>query len=84
MSGMTFFDLRLALGWLFVILGALLIVAGIRPPSVTDGKSLDININIIWGAVMIVFGTINLWLAFRYQRRRRRADERVRLGLEKG
>lgn len=80
---MTFFDLRLALGWLFVTLGGLLIIAGFRAPSTTAGTPLGVNINLIWGGVMLGFGLLSLWLAFRYARKRRRADERVRLGLEK-
>lgn len=80
---MTYFDLRLALGWLFVILGALLVLAGFRGIPSGNAISLGININLIWGAVMIPFGLLNLWFAFRYARHRRRVDERVRLGLEK-
>ncbi len=83
MSGMTFFDLRLALGWLFVIIGALLVVAGFRGLAGGDVISLGININLIWGVVLIVFGVVNLWFALRYARYRRRVDERVRLGLQK-
>jgi hypothetical protein len=82
MSGMTYFDLRLALGWLFVIIGALLVVAGLRGLPGGNVISLGININLIWGVVLIGFGVVNLWFAFRYARRRR-VDERVRLGLQK-
>ena len=28
-------------------------------------KSLDININLVWGLVMLVFGAAMLWLAMR-------------------
>jgi hypothetical protein len=75
---MTFFDLRLALGWLFVTLGVLLVIAGVRPDPTSDIKSLGLNINLIWGIVMIVFGAINLWVAARYARKRRRADDLAR------
>jgi len=60
---MTFFDLRVPLGWLFVILGGLLVVAGFRADSGTDVVSLGININLYWGPVMMAFGGVCLWLA---------------------
>lgn len=66
---MSFFDLRLPLGWLFVILGVLLEIAGLRPAPTSEGTSPGMNINLIWGAVMIVFGVLCLWLAHRHQRK---------------
>jgi hypothetical protein len=74
---MSFFDLRLPLGWLFVILGGLLVIAGLRAPMTSEGGSLGININLIWGSVLIVFGLICLWFARSYARRRR-AEEMAR------
>lgn len=66
---MNFFDLRLPLGWLFVILGVLLEIAGLRPTTTSEGTSAGININLIWGVVMIVFGALCLWLAHRQKRK---------------
>jgi uncharacterized membrane-anchored protein len=68
---MSFFDLRLPLGWLFLIIGALLLVNGFRATPATDAQSLGININLIWGVVMVAFGLICLWLARRYAKRMR-------------
>jgi len=68
---MTFFDLRLPLGALFGILGLLLIIAGLRGSPATDARSLGVNINLIWGAVMIAFALLCLWLARREARRRK-------------
>jgi len=68
---MKFFDLRIPLGWLFAILGLLLVIAGLRATPVADARSLGININLIWGGVMIVFAILCLWLARREARRRR-------------
>jgi hypothetical protein len=67
---MTFFDLRLPLGWLFVILGALVVCAGFWSPVTSEGKSLGVNIDLIWGVVMIGFGLTCLWLARSYAKRR--------------
>jgi uncharacterized membrane-anchored protein len=80
---MSFFDLRLPLGWLFVTLGGLLVVNGFRAPSNADATSLGININLVWGAVMIGFGALCLWLARRYARKRRRAEQSTRTDLKK-
>jgi membrane protein implicated in regulation of membrane protease activity len=68
---MSFFDLRLPLGWLFLTIGALLLVNGFRATPATDTQSLVININLIWGGVMVAFGLVCLWLARRYAKRMR-------------
>lgn len=70
---MGFFDLRRPLGWLFATLGLLLVVAGLRATPGTDLRSLGININLIWGVVMIAFALLCLWLARRETHRRLRA-----------
>lgn len=67
---MSFFDLRLPLGWLFATLGVLLVIAGLRATPSVDARSLGININLIWGVVMIAFALLCLWLARREARRR--------------
>jgi len=67
---MKVFDLRFPLGWLFAVLGALLVLAGLRATPSADARSLGININLIWGAVMITFAIVCVWLARREARRR--------------
>jgi hypothetical protein len=69
---MSFFDLRRPLGWLFSTLGILLVIAGLRPTP-AGARSLGININLIWGVVMIAFALLCLWLARREARRRTQA-----------
>lgn len=66
---MKIFDLRIPLGWLFALLGVLLIVAGLRAAPAADARSLGGNINLIWGAVMIAFALACLFLARRAARR---------------
>ncbi|HEY3901227.1 MAG TPA: hypothetical protein VGM54_21640 [Chthoniobacter sp.] len=66
---MSFFDLRLPLGWLFAILGILLEIAGLRPTPTSEGVRSSININLIWGAVMIAFALVCFWLAHRHKRK---------------
>ena len=74
---MHFFDLRVPLGWLFLILGGLLIVSGLKAPATSDGVSLGINIDLIWGTVLLAFAIICLWFARRHARERAVAAARV-------
>lgn len=71
---MKAFDLRVPLGWLFAVLGLLLVVAGLRATPAVDARSLGININLIWGVVMIAFALLCLGLARRAAHRR---DDKV-------
>ncbi len=53
-------DIRLPIGLLFATLGGLLAVFGLYTGFSRAGlyeRSLDININLWWGLVMLVFGT---------------------------
>ena len=67
MSGEASLDLRLPIGGLFVALGLILGIFG----AVTAGntgmyeKSGGININLLWGVVMLVTGVLFLLLARR-------------------
>jgi hypothetical protein len=54
-------DLRKPIGILFLAYGALLAVYGVARPQ----PILDVNINLIWGSVMAIFGAIMLALAWR-------------------
>ncbi len=59
-------DLRLPIGYVFTIYGIMLTIYGL----LTKGgemyaKSLGINVNIIWGIVMLVFGLLMLFFAKR-------------------
>jgi uncharacterized membrane protein HdeD (DUF308 family) len=67
---MAYFDLRLPLGWLFLIIGGLLTAAGffVSPVS-SDGYTLGLNINLFWGVPLLFFGLICLWMASRHSRK---------------
>jgi hypothetical protein len=66
---MAYFDLRLPLGWLFLIIGGLLLVAGfVVPPISSDGHPTGININVGWGVVLLFFGAICLFAAWNHAR----------------
>jgi len=57
-------DIRLPIGLLFSVLGILLLIYGLVNPSEAQ-KSLGININLEWGAVMLGFGVVMLLLGWR-------------------
>ena len=67
------FDIRLPVGYLFTILGALLALYGLM----TNGaafyqRSLGMNINLSWGLALLIFGLIMAYFAKRAQSRVRR------------
>ena len=55
------FDLRLPIGLLFVVFGVILAIDGLFAHRLV----LDINVNLWWGVVMIVFGAGMLYLGSR-------------------
>jgi len=58
-------DIRLPIGLMFVILGALLAGWGLVSDEAIYERSLGININLIWGTILIVFSVVLLWLGSR-------------------
>ncbi len=55
-------DLRKPIGWFFLALGLILAVYGLMTKGDTEmyRRSLDMNINLIWGGVLIAFGLFML------------------------
>jgi hypothetical protein len=63
-------DIRVPIGLMFSIIGAILVVFGLVPnQAIYDYHSLGINVNLGWGAVLLAFGLIMLALAKRAKRR---------------
>ncbi|MCL5287330.1 MAG: hypothetical protein M1453_04950 [Acidobacteria bacterium] len=56
-------DIRWPIGLLFALIGALLAVYGELYPD--GGRSLGLNLNLVWGAVMFLFGAGLTWGAWR-------------------
>lgn len=60
-------DIRIPIGLMFSILGVLITVFGFV--TISDGdmyqKSLGINVNIIMGILMLVFGLIMLYFSWK-------------------
>lgn len=65
-------DIRIPLGLLFMILGALLAIFGaISDPHLYE-RSLSINLNLWWGSVLVAFGVLMLVLGYVGQTRAKR------------
>lgn len=60
------FDLRLPIGIMFSTFGLILTIFGaISDKKIYEEHSLGININLIWGIVLLVFGATMLFLALK-------------------
>jgi len=64
------FDLRLPLGMLFSLFGAILVVYGLVSDPAIYVRSLGFNVNLDWGLVLLAFGLVMLWLALKARRNR--------------
>ena len=62
-----FFDLKIPLGSLLSAYGLILVLYGLFGSGDLYAKSLEININLLWGVVMLVVG--GLFLGFHFFKR---------------
>jgi hypothetical protein len=63
-------DLRIPMGLMFTIVGAILTILGLATGgNPMYAKSAGLNINLIWGIVMLVFGATMFLLGRRAQSR---------------
>ena len=60
-------DIRWPIGLMFTLIGILLVICGAVTGSNPEmyKRSLDININLYWGLLLLVFGVTMLTLAWR-------------------
>jgi len=66
-------DIRYPIGGMFVLLGAILAGFGlVSNPELYRLHSLGVNVNLIWGCVLLVFGGFMLAMAHRARRRRQK------------
>jgi hypothetical protein len=63
-------DLRLPIGLMFAIFGAMLTVYGLVSGEAIYQRSLGINVNLWWGLVLLAFGLVMLSFALRAGRKR--------------
>ena len=57
-------DLRLPIGWFFLINAGLLVISGIVDPHNVVFQGQRLNLNICWGLVMFSFGAFMAALAY--------------------
>jgi hypothetical protein len=62
-------DIRIPLGLLFMILGALLAIFGAFSNPQLYERSLNVNLNLWWGSVLVAFGALMLVLGYMGQTR---------------
>jgi hypothetical protein len=59
-------DVRVPIGWLFLILGVILVVYGLTSDSAVYAQhSLGVNVNLRWGVIFALFGGVVLFIARR-------------------
>jgi len=57
-------DVRIPMGWLFLSLGIILCIYGLVADHAIYAKhSLGQNVNLMWGAIFVVFGVVTLLIA---------------------
>ena len=63
-------DIRWPIGRMFSLVGAMLVIYGFATGSDAElyRRSLDINVNLYWGLVLLAFGASMLGLAWRGSR----------------
>ena len=59
------FDLRYPIGILFTIYGLLLTIYGLLGNKEQYARSLGLNVNLVWGIVMLIFGVVMFFFARR-------------------
>lgn len=62
-------DIRIPLGLLFVVVGALLTAFGATSSPALYDRSLNVNVNLWWGVVLLLFGVVMFALGRRGHRR---------------
>ena len=63
-------DVRMPIGLMFSIFGVLLGAFGlVSDPRIYQEHSLGINVNLVWGLVLLLFGLVMLGLVMRSRRR---------------
>jgi hypothetical protein len=58
-------DIRTPIGMMFSIVGLILVVYSFISDPAIYKRSLDININLWWGLVLLAFGLVMFWLGRR-------------------
>jgi hypothetical protein len=58
-------DIRIPIGLMFTTIGVMLVVYGaVTGSDPMYQRSLGLNVNLWWGAVLLIFGAAMLWFAY--------------------
>ena len=63
-------DVRLPIGGMFALIGAIITVYGLFSDPAIYERSLGINVNLWWGLVLFAFGAFMLIMAWRGAKKR--------------
>jgi putative Mn2+ efflux pump MntP len=69
-------DIRFPIGLFFTVTGALLAVFGVFSNREIYQRSLGINVNLVWGAVLLLVGITMLALVFRSSKSKSSASKK--------
>jgi hypothetical protein len=64
-------DIRWPIGFIFTIYGAILVIFGLTADPQLFEHSLGMNIDLVWGGIMLLFGLFMGGLALRARRQNR-------------
>jgi hypothetical protein len=62
-------DIRLPIGLMFTLIGFILLIYGALGDHTIYAKSLGVDVNLVWGIVLLVFAQIMIVLGRRAQAR---------------
>lgn len=65
-------DVRLPIGLMFLIIGVILSIYGLTTGPELYRRSLNINVNLLWGVVQMVFGAIMLYMVWHASRKQKK------------
>ena len=63
MTQSHFLDIKLPLGWLLTFYGVVLSTYGLFTKAAMYEKSAHLNVNLLWGVVMLVIGLLLLLMS---------------------
>jgi hypothetical protein len=62
-------DIRIPIGLMFAVIGVIMVIFGLVSDPKIYERSLGINVNVVWGCVLVVFSAFMLAMAYRAYRK---------------